>query len=293
MSVVIAVVLPILITVAAGYAWNRLGYRLESKDLTALIGDVATPCLIVSTFQSTRVSFDAFASLAGATAVAIVSFAGAGALVLWLGGLRIRTFLPSISFPNAGNLGLPVSLYAFGPEGLGYAIVFFSMSSVANFTLGQMISAGRANWRGLVRVPILYAVAIGIVLSYFSVELPRWLSSTLSLIGGMTIPLMLFMLGSSLSQLKVASFHRAAAVSLVRIVLGAVIGTGVAALFGLTGVMRAVLILQCANPVAVYNYLFAQRWNNQPEEVAGVVVISTLLSIASIPILLAWLISSA
>jgi hypothetical protein len=55
--------------------------------------------------------------------------------------------------------------------------------------------------------------------------------------------------------------------------------------------MRAVLILQCANPVAVYNYLFAQKWNNQPEEVAGVVVLSTLVSVATIPLLLAWLMS--
>ena len=129
-------------------------------------------------------------------------FAGLGALFLWATGLRIRTFLPSIAFPNAGNLGLPLSLYAFGPEGLGYAIVFFSTSSVANFTLGQAISAGRANWRGLVRQPILYAVALGIALSYGQVEAPAWLAATISLIGDMTVPLMLLMLGSSLGQLK-------------------------------------------------------------------------------------------
>ena len=78
-------------------------------------------------------------------------------------------------------------------------------------------------------------------------------------------------------------------ISVVRIVLGGLVGIAVAALFGLTGPMRAVLILQCANPVAIYNYLFAQRWNNQPEEVAGVVILSTLLSLLSIPMLLIWL----
>jgi len=105
----------------------------------------------------------------------------------------------------------------------------------------------------------------------------------------MTVPLMLLMLGSSLSLLKVGSFGRATIVSVIRIGLGAAVGILVAWIFGLTGPMRAVLILQCANPVAVYNYLFAQRWNNQPEEVAGVVVISTLLSILTIPFLLGWL----
>jgi predicted permease len=290
-EIVFSVVAPILITVSIGFVWTRLGFRLDSKELTALISDVATPCLIIHTFQATRLPFDAFLGIAAAAATAIVLFAAGGALLLRIGGLRIRTFLPSIAFPNAGNLGLPLSLYAFGNEGLGYAIAFFSMSSVANYTLGQAIAAGRANWRGLARLPILYAVAIGILLSFSAIQLPGWAQATVGLIGNMTVPLMLLMLGSSLSLLGVTSLWRATLVSLIRIGLGAAVGIAVAWLFGLTGSMRAVLILQCANPVAVYNYLFAQRWNNQPEEVAGVVVLSTLLSILTIPVLLTWLIA--
>ena len=292
-AVVLAVVLPVVITVAVGFLWTRYGYPLNSKELTALIADVATPCLIIATFQTSQLSFEAFAAMAGATAAAIVLFAGVGALALRAAGLRIRTFLPSIAFPNAGNLGLPLSLYAFGTEGLGYAIAFFSISSVANYTLGQMIAAGKANWRGLLQLPILYAVASGIALSFWRIELPGWAGTTIALIGNVTVPLMLLMLGSSLSRLKVASVGRALFVSVLRIGLGGAIGIVVAAAFGLTGSLRAVLILQCANPVAVYNYLFAQRWNNEPEEVAGVVVLSTLLSLLTIPLVLAWLMSPA
>jgi malate permease and related proteins len=292
-GVIFSVVVPILITVSIGFAWTRLGYRLNSKELTALISDVATPCLIINTFQETRLTSDAFLSLALATGTAIILFICVGALLLWILSLRIRTFLPSIAFPNAGNLGLPVSLYAFGTEGLGYAIAFFSMSLVANFTLGQAIAAGQANWRGLIRLPILYSVAIGILLSLSGATLPQWAKTTVGLIGDMTIPLMLLMLGSSLSLLEVTAFWRAALVSSIRIGFGAAIGITVAAVFGLTGSMRAVLILQCANPVAVYNYLFAQRWNNQPEEVAGVVVLSTLFSIVTIPLLLGWLLAGS
>jgi malate permease and related proteins len=292
-GVIFSVIVPILITVSIGFAWTRLGYRLNSKELTALISDIATPCLIISTFQETRLSSDAFLDIAVATGTAIVLFVGVGALLLLAFGLRLRTFLPSIAFPNAGNLGLPLSLYAFGTEGLGYAIAFFSMSSVANYTLGQAIAAGQANWRGLIRLPILYAVAIGILLSVTGAELPKWIKATVGLIGDMTVPLMLLMLGSSLSLLKVGAFWRAALVSSIRIGCGAAIGIAVAALFGLSGSMKAVLILQCANPVAVYNYLFAQRWNNQPEEVAGVVVLSTLFSIVTIPLLLGWLLAGS
>ncbi|WP_406857020.1 AEC family transporter [Alsobacter sp. KACC 23698] len=289
-GVVLSAILPILITVAIGFLWARAGRKIQSPDLTALIADIATPCLIVSTFQKTHVSPAAFGAMAGAAALAILLFALCGAVILKALGLKLRTFLPSVAFPNAGNLGLPVALYAFGDEGLGYAIVFFSISSIANYTLGQAIAAGQANWRGLVRLPILYAIALAVALSLASIQLPVWLGSTVSLIGGLTVPIMLLLLGASISSLGVASAGRAAAVSLVRIGMGAAVGFAVAALFGFTGVIRAVLVMQAANPVAVYNYLFAQRWNNEPEQVAGVVVVSTLMSVVTIPLLLAALI---
>jgi predicted permease len=288
-AVVLSIVLPVVLTTAVGFLWSRWGHPLNSKDVTELVGNVATPCLIVSTFQTSKLSFEALAAMAGATALCIVLFAAIGAMILRAAGLSLRTFLPSISFPNAGNLGLPLSLYAFGPEGLGYAIAYFSVSSVANFTLGQMIAAGKANWAGLVRQPILYAVLIGVTLAYAQVQLPAWAGTTVSLIGSLTVPLMLLMLGSALSRLKVAAFGRALFVSLVRLGMGAAVGIGVATALGLTGNLRAVLILQAANPVAVYNYFFAQRWGNEPEAVAGVVVLSTLLSMATVPLLLTWL----
>jgi malate permease and related proteins len=290
-AVVLSIVLPVVLTTAVGFLWSRWGHPLNSKDVTELVGNVATPCLIVSTFQTSKLSFEALAAMAGATALCIVLFAAIGAMILRAAGLSLRTFLPSISFPNAGNLGLPLSLYAFGPEGLGYAIAYFSVSSVANFTLGQMIAAGKANWAGLVRQPILYAVLIGVALAYAQVQLPAWAGTTVSLIGSLTVPLMLLMLGSALSRLKVAAFGRALFVSLVRLDMGAAVGIGVATALGLTGNLRAVLILQAANPVAVYNYFFAQRWENEPEAVAGVVVLSTLLAILTVPLLLTWLLA--
>jgi predicted permease len=290
-SVVLSVVLPVVLTTAMGFVWSRWGHPLNSKDVTELVGNVATPCLIVSTFQTSKLSFEALGAMAGATALCIVLFAAIGAGVLRAAGLSLRTFLPSISFPNAGNLGLPLSLYAFGPEGLGYAIAYFSVSSVANFTLGQMIAAGKANWAALVRQPILYAVLIGVALAYAQVQLPAWAATTILLIGSLTVPLMLLMLGAALSQLKITAFGRALFVSCVRLGMGAAVGIGIAAALGLTGNLRAVLILQAANPVAVYNYFFAQRWGNEPEAVAGVVVLSTLLAILTVPLLLTWLLA--
>jgi hypothetical protein len=125
--------------------------------------------------------------------------------------------------------------------------------------------------------------------SIWRVKLPPWFTNTANLIGGMTIPMMLLMLGASLARLRVQSVSRALILSAARIGIGACIGVAIAFLFNLDTTARAVLIMQFAMPVAVYNYLFAQRWNNQPEEVASVVVVSTLLSILSVPVLLHFL----
>jgi hypothetical protein len=288
---ILAAVLPVLLTAGLGYVWVRLGKKFGAETMTPLISTLGTPVLVFSILMKTRLPPDAFIAVGGAAVAAIAGFVVFGSLILRLLGLRLRTYLPCLAFPNAGNLGLPLALYAYGEQGLSYAIIVFSMTTIANFTLGQGLAAGRANWLMVVKSPIPIAAVLGLIASYLQLTPPIWLANTLSLIGGMTIPLMLLMLGASLAQIRVATLPRAFAVSLLRIGGGAAIGLGACALFGLTGTARSVIILQCAMPVAVYNYLFAQMWNNQPEEVASLVVVSTLLSVGTIPMILAALMS--
>src|SRR5207302_1245243 len=86
-------------------------------------------------------------SLAAATAIAIAAYLVVGAIALKAAGLRIATFLPSLAFPNSGNLGLPLALYAASQRGLNDAIIIFSVTSIANMTAGQMIAAGKGQWK--------------------------------------------------------------------------------------------------------------------------------------------------
>jgi len=100
---------------------------------------------------------------------------------------------------------------------------------------------------------------------------------------------MLLSLGVSLAQLRVMDFSRTLALSLFRLVLGVGIGFGVAILFGLEGAARGVTIIQFAMPAAVFNYMLALRYQREPNAVAGIVIVSTLLSFVSLPVLL-WLV---
>jgi predicted permease len=286
---ILAAVIPVLATVGLGLVWVRSGRQLENAMITPLVVDIGTPCLIFATFAKTSIAPANFAVMALATTTALGCFALVAVVALRLTNLRVRTFLPSLTFPNNGNLGLPLAAYAFGETGLGYAIVFYAICMIGQFTVGQAIAAGTTNWRGVVRLPLIYAVLLGVAVSVWHIPLPLWFTNTISLVGGMTIPLMLLMLGASLARLQVVMMSRAIALSVLRIGTGAGVGILIASLFDLDVTTRAVLIMQCAMPVAVYNYLFAQRWNNQPEEVASLVVVSTVVSVFSVPALLRFL----
>jgi malate permease and related proteins len=281
LDVILSSVVPVLCAIMLGFLWVRFGRPLDSRLLTPIVVDVGTPCLIVSTLFKAAIAPEAFAAVAVASCVAIGALAAVGAVVLFSLGLRLRTYLPSIAFPNAGNLGLPLALFAFGQEGLGYAIVFFAISSIGNHSIGQMLAAGKLNWTALVRMPMIYAITIGLVGSYLHIQPPAWF--------GNAIPVMLLMLGGTLAKLQVATLSRAIVLSALRIGAGAIVGAIVASLFGLPDTARAVLILQCAMPVAVYCYLYAERWDCDPEEVAGLVFLSTVASIIAVPALLSIL----
>ena len=285
-EIILGAIVPVLLVASIGYAWTRAGRAFDSTALTLLVTEIGTPFLVFSTFAKAAIPPGAFAASALATIAILAAFVIAAALVLRVLRLPWRTFLPALSFPNTGNLGLPLALYAFGPEGLSYAIVFYTVCSLANFSVGQAIAAGTVDWRTLLRMPILYGAALGVAVSVLGLELPRWLANTVSLLGSITVPLMLLMLGMSLGRLRVATFPRALMLAALRIGMGAAIAYAVTTLFGLEGVAKNVLIQQGAMPVAVFNYLFALRWNNQPEEIAGLVVVSTLLAVVTTPALL-------
>jgi hypothetical protein len=291
MSVVVSAVLPVLITALLGYFMARTGRSMETGTVAFLVAGVGTPSLVFSNLATTPFDAGTVQSLAAATAIAIAFYLAVGAIALKASGLKLRTYLPSLAFPNAGNLGLPLALYAGGQQGLNDAIIIFSVTSIGNMTAGQGIAAGRGNWHRVWKSPILPAVALGIACAYLKVKLPEALTNTLNLLSSLTIPLMLLMLGNSLAKIRITGFPRAAALSGLRIGMGTAAGFVLSAAFGFAGAERIAFVIQCAMPVAVYNYLFALMYSNDPEDVASLVVVSTLLSALTTPILLAFLVA--
>ncbi len=277
---------PVFLTAAGGYVWTRAGQPFDHAFVTRLITSIGAPALVFSTLANTALPFDTGARMAMAAAVCLLAMAAVAALVLRLAGMPMKVYLPSLTFPNIGNAGLPVCLFAFGQQGMAMAMVFFAVTSASQFTLGPAIAAGELDLRALLRVPLLYAVAAAVAVLALGWKLPLWLSNTLTLVSGLTIPLMLLSLGAALAELRAPNMMRATALSALRLGLGAACGWAVAAAFGLEGAARGVVVIESSMPAAVFNYLFARMYDNRPDEVAGVILVSTLMSAFTLPLVL-------
>lgn len=284
-----AVIAPIVVCAGVGYVWARCGEPFPAAFVSALVSRIGAPCLIVSTLTEVDVSPRLLSDVAIAVAL-VLAATGAGAWLLCrAAGLERRSMVAPLVFPNTGNMGLPLALFAFGEQGLAIALAIFLLISFAHFTLGVALVSGTSPWRSALGSPIVWAGVISIALVLLQWPLPRWLANSVGLLGDFSIPLMLMTLGVSLAQLRVSDLRRSLALGAARLVLGLAVGVGVSALLGLEGVMRSVVILQSAMPVAVFNYLLAHRYQAQPQAVAGMVVTSTVLAFAGLPLLLWWL----
>lgn len=277
---------PVIICAFIGYAWCKKGLSFDVDQVTNLVTYIGTPCLVFATLTGVEIEQAAFSQMALGTVITVTSFGVFGAVILRLFRMHLPTYLPPVVWANMGNMGLPLCLFAFGEEGLALAITYFAVDVVMLFTIGVAVSAGAFSLSRLLKLPFIYAVAAALAFMLTDAEVPRWIANTTDLLGGFTIPLMLIMLGVSLASLKVAKLKRATAISVLRLVLGFLVGWGTAEALGMEGAARGVLILEAAMPVAVYNYLFAMRYDRAPDEVAGMIVISTLISFATLPALL-------
>ena len=286
-----AVIAPILICAGLGYGWARKGIDYPVDFVTRLVMNIGAPCLILSSFSNADIDIGKMAEVSAAALVILLVMLVFGGILIRLMRLKISTFLPSLLFPNIGNMGLPLCLFAFGQTGLALGLTVFLVIFTLQMSLGILLTAGHGHPRELLKQPVLWATVIAVVLVSSGESLPVWLDNTTSILGGATIPLMLITLGVSLAQLKVAEWKHSLLFSLIRVLGGFGLAVLVAGLFGLEGVDRGVLILQSSMPVAVFNYLLALRYQREPGEVAGMVVLSTLLAFALLPFIVSFVLA--
>ena len=281
-----AIIAPLFVVAGIGVIWGLSKRAFDTNMIGTLTVNFGVPCLIFSTLTKLQVSPAAFGAIAGIFSLAILVNMMVAAVALRIMRFDVPAYLPGAVFANNGNLGLPLCLFAFGDEGLALGISVLVVSAVANFTIGMALVSGRFSPMEIARTPTIYVVAGALLFLGADVEPPAWLANTTQMIGGLSIPLMLIALGVSLSRLRVRSIHRSLLLAVLRIGIGFATGLLFAWLFGLEGAARGVLILQCSMPAAVINYIIAARFDRAAGDIAGLIVASTVISFATLPLLL-------
>lgn len=283
---IFSILAPVFVCVGIGYGWSKSGRAFDTPMVTTIVTYFATPCLVFYALAKVELDTSYLWNMGLAALYANVAFAVIGAIVLAVFKLPQRAFLQALTWPNVGNVGLPLCLLAFGKEGLALAIAFFTVYVVIQLTIGVAFVSGTFAPKSLLKMPIIPATILASVFLFTDLAVPDWLYNTTKLIGDLTIPLMLFTLGVSLASLKMTSLSRAVWLSLLRLGMGFGVGIGLVKVMGLSGPAAGVVILECAMPAAVFCYLFAQLYDQRPQEVAGLVIVSTFMGFAALPALL-------
>lgn len=286
---VLQIVAPVFLLAAIGFAWVKVGWQYEIEFVTRLAMTISVPALIFVALMKADISADTLSSLFLSSIIAYIALTIIFWIIARLAKLDMATFWAPLIFGNTGNLGLPLAMFAFGEVGLGYAVVVFAVMAVGSFSIGVWMVSGGGSVTKIFKEPMVWATLAGALFLIQGWETPQWVTNTLELMGQMAIPLMLITLGVALARLKVKTISRAVILSIIKLIVCVCTAWIIGSYFGLNDIAFAVLVVQIATPVAVTSYLLAQKYGADANEVAGLVIASTVLSVIALPVLLAVL----
>ena len=280
------IIVPTLLIVLLGFIWNKIGNKVNQSEITNIITWVGAPCLIFNTLIKLESSIFIVQDVIIAAILMILIMFACSYIVLKLFKYPIRPLINTMTFANSGNIGMTISLFAFGFIGLELAVIYFMISSMLHFTIGLSIWSGKWSFKFLLKTPVLYAALAGLIMNFNNIELPRTITNTTSILSGITIPLLLFTMGISINKIS----YRIEPKIVILIILRIFIATSVAYLLtiflDIKGIARNVIILQGVLPAPIFTYLFASQFNVNPEKVANYLMTSTFISLFTITIFL-------
>jgi malate permease and related proteins len=280
------VIVPVFFIVAVGFWYGRRA-RPDLAPFNRIVLDVLAPALVYTALAAKdfRLGDHAVLLLGGALLIL------ASGVLAWLVArgthTQPRTLVPVVMFNNCGNTGLPLALLAFGPENFGAAVALFSISNLIHFSLGARITSAHARTRDLLLSPLMVATALGFASAASGVRPPDMLFTGLKLMGEAMLPLMLFALGVRLTALRRQDVPRGLLGAFARPVIGLAIALPLAWALGLAGASRGQLILFGSLPPAVMQFLLAERYRQEPEKVAAMILLGNALAVLFVPLALA------
>ena len=289
--------LPIFLIAAAGYLISKwLG--VNPRSISQITFNIFSPCLVFVLITKNELGNAQILEMMIFAAILIIVVGAITWLIGWALRLERRLLIAVViaaMFMNAGNFGLPLTLFAFGELVLAHASLFFVMSGIMTYSVGVVIaSMGSNSLRnslvGLFKIPAIYGVGLAFVFIQLDWSLPTPVDRSVTLLSNAAIPSMLIMLGMQLQKAQWNGYLRALAlVGTMRLLVAPLLAFGLSALFGMQAPARQAFILEAAMPTAVLTTILATEYDIEPAFITTAVLTTTLISPLTLTPLLVFL----
>ena len=290
--------------VVVGYIAGKIEYMggTFDKRLSKIVIDITCPALILSSAMTGELPDRRYIlPLLGISALTYLLLTG---VALWLPRLLTKKKDDegavgfALMFGNVGFMGYPIVASIFGREAVFYAAVLNVVNTFAVFTIGTILITGKTvngpkfQKKVLWSTPMLSAYLTMLIVALRIEGIPEWISQPLTMIGNITVPAALLIIGSSMSQLPLRSMLGNGTIYLTTLLRLAVLPIGIHYLFTLLGFDPFVVGINTvviAMPVATYGTILCLRHGKDTTLITEVTFITTLLSMISSPLLVTWL----
>lgn len=283
---IVAIIFPVFSIVAVGYLYARYRRDTDMSSGNRVNMDIFIPALIFDTLSASDYALTDYLWLTFGGAVVVL---GSG-LVAWpvarVMGYQWKTFVPPMMFNNSGNMGVPLMMLTFGSAALPAAILLFATENFLHFLLGQQMITQRWSLKSVLQNPMILATILGIGVAVAGVVIPEFLRLPIHMLGQVSIPLLLFSLGVRMISIDLKDWRIGAMAALICPLSGLLVGFLFLQIVPLAKEQASMLLLFCALPPAVLNFLVAERFNQEPQKVASIVLIANFASILVIPAVL-------
>ena len=288
---ILGIILPVFIIIALGYVYARWRGDSVKADMTAVNRvsmDVLCPLLVFTALAAK--DFDIAHN--GTLILAGVLISLGSGLLAWpvarMFGYDARSFVPPMMYNNCGNMGLPLAVLAFGTAGLSSAVALFMACNLVYFSIGiKIIEIGRtdthtSSWKFLLS-PMMIAMLIGMAFAAVHIVLPNPLFQALKMLGEACIPIMLFALGVRMMDVSFKSWHIGLVGAIVCPAAGLAVAWLLDGVLNMTLAQRGQMYLFAALPPAVFCFMVAEQYKQEPDRVASIVLLGNLASLVFVP----------
>lgn len=289
-------VIILFLLIGCGFAAVKTGVlKQEGKQtLSNLLLYLVVPAMIVHSYMM-EFSEEILHNLLAAFGMSVLAILIGTAITLLLTARRKDRRAPifrfACVFSNAAYMGFPLISALFGAEGLLYASAYVTVFNILLWTMGYGMVSGSSNpkevARSLLHTPVLYAMVVGLAVYLLQIPVPNLIAQPIDLLSGMNTPLSMLITGMLIAAGDLKSIvcdRHIWKLAALRMVLIPAVCVAVFALLGFHGMTaQVVLLLECC-PAAAITSVFAVQFGHEERFAAGSVVLTTLLSIVTLPL---------